>query len=356
MTSVKDYYQVLGIGDNATPEQIKKAYRRLAKQHHPDRNPDNQQAAERFKEISEAHNVLGDPERRKQYDTMRKYGAFAQRSPRSPGDAGRADFDFTRGFEGFGGLGDIFSSIFGRGRKSDAPEPLEITVQVPFKVAALGGSVPVTVQTNEACPTCGGSGAAPGARVSVCSECQGRGMVTFGQGAFSVSRPCPACRGRGKVATESCTMCSGRGDMPVPRRLKVTVAAGTESGTKVRLKGQGQRAGGEPGDLIVTFDVKPDPFLRRQGLDLYCTVPINLAQAVLGTKIRVRTVDGRRVVLRVPPGTQPGRKFRIRGHGIERNGRRGDQYVEVEVKLPDKLSTEEERLFKAWAEAAGLTV
>lgn len=370
MPAVKDYYQVLGVNESATSDEIKKAYRRLAKQYHPDANPDNATAADRFKEISEANSVLSDPAKRKQYDTMRKLGAFgvgsqggwSGRSPRGGGGTSFRfeDLDFGTGpggsFGGFGGLGDLFSSIFGRGRRTSTPEHIERTVEVPFKVAAVGGKVPITVQISEACPTCGGSGAAPGAKVNVCSECSGRGTVSFGQGTFAVNRPCPACRGQGKVASESCKKCSGNGEVTLPKRILVTVPAGTASGDRVRLKGQGQRnaGGGPPGDLLVTFQVQNDRFFRREGYDIYCTVPLNLAQAVLGTKIRVRTLEGKHVVLRIPPGTQPGRKFRIRGQGIERNGRRGDQLVEVDVRIPDELTSEQQELLKQFAAAAEL--
>lgn len=370
MPAVKDFYQILGVSPTATTAEIKKAYRRLAKKHHPDANQGAAAAAERFKEISEAHSVLSDPGKRRQYDLMRKYGAFAGAGDRARG-GGRArggagggggaagstrveDFDIG-GFGGFGGLGDLFSSIFGRGRKEEV-EAVEVTVEIPFRVAALGGKVQVDVPVTEACPTCGGSGAAPGAQITTCQECNGRGTVTFGQGGFAVSRPCPACRGRGKVASQPCATCSGQGEVAVIKRLMVTVPPGTDSGHRVRLKDQGQRhpGGQQAGDLVINFTVQPDRFFRREGLDLYCTVPINPAQAVLGTKLRVRALDGKRVLLRVPPGTQPGRKFRIRGYGIERSGQRGDQYVEVTVQIPERLTPEQEKLFKQFADAAGL--
>ena len=358
MAKSKDYYQVLGVGEKAGEDEIKKAYRRLAKKYHPDANPNDPGAAERFKEISEAHAVLSDAEKRKQYDLMRRYGAFAPRS----GGAGaggfrtrREEFDFTKGFEGFGGLGDLFSSIFGKGRRTEEVAPIEVDASVPFRVAARGGRVPISVAVTEACPVCGGSGAAPGASVSVCKECQGRGEVTFGQGAFAVKRPCPACRGRGRVASESCKRCAGSGEVQVERRLMVEVPAGIESGHRLRIRGQGQRGGaGTVGDVIVMLTVEPDRFFRREGNDIHCTVPVNLAQAMFGTTVRVRTADGRRVVLRIPPGTQPGRRFRIRGQGIEHNGKRGDQLVEVQVQLPEKLTPEQEQRLKEFADAAGM--
>jgi molecular chaperone DnaJ len=358
MAAPKDFYRILGVPEKAGAEEIKKAYRRLAKKYHPDANPNDPVAAERFKEISEAHTVLSDPDKRKQYDLMRRYGAFAPRGAgAAPGGAGRAraeDFDFTRGFEGFGGLGDLFSSIFGRGRREAAPA-LEIAASVPFRVGALGGTVAVTVPVTEACPVCGGSGAAAGAKVTVCPECNGRGEITFGQGAFAVKRPCPACRARGRVASEPCRRCGGRGEVQVERRLMVDVPAGVESGHRLRVRGQGQRGGdGTVGDVLVTLTVEADRFLRREGDDIHCTIPINLAQAVFGTRVRVRTVDGKRVVLRVPAGTQPGRRFRIRGQGIERNGVRGDQLVEIQVQVPEQLTSDQAELLKRFAEAAKL--
>jgi len=362
--AAKDFYQILGVSDSASQEAIKKAYRRLAKQYHPDANPNNPQAAERFKEISEAHSILADAEKRKQYDQMRKLGAFdgfARRPAGAGAGAGGAGRGFGGGFStedvdlgdfsGFG-LGDIFSSIFGRGRREERGESLEALVDVPFRVATLGGKVSVNLPVTEACPTCHGSGGAPGATFSTCLECQGRGTISFGQGGFAVTRPCPQCRGRGKIPSEQCPTCQGAGEVRTERRVAITVPPGTESGTKVRLTGQGLpgRASQPAGDLIVTFQVQPDRFFRREGLDIICEVPINLAQAVLGTRLRVRTLDGKKVMLKIPPGTQPGRRFRVKGMGIEKNGRRGDQLVEIRVTVPDHLSAEQQELMKRFAE------
>lgn len=370
----RDFYQVLGIPDTATPEEIKKTYRRLAKQYHPDANPDNAQAAERFKEISEAHSVLSDADKRKKYDQMRRLGAFdggfrrgagapsganARGGTAGPGSAGPGG---GPGFEGFDfsdignfGLGDIFSSIFGRGgrREEGAADAIETVVEIPFRVAALGGKVPVRLPLNETCKQCTGSGAAPGAKITTCTECNGRGTVTFGQGGFAVSRPCPQCRGRGTVPSTPCPTCGGAGEVRVEKEALITVPSATESGSKVRLRGQGQppRPGEAAGDLVVTFQVQADRFFHRDGLDVLCEVPINLAQAVLGTRLRVRTLDGKKVVLRVPAGTQPGRKFRIKGLGLEKGERRGDQLVQVQVQIPEKLTPEQEELLKRFAEA-----
>jgi molecular chaperone DnaJ len=364
MPPVKDYYRVLGVSPKASEDEIKKAYRRLAKKYHPDANPNDASAADQFKEIGAAYGVLGDAEQRKKYDMMRKLGAFGSGGGYGSRPAGRPaggaqgfqDVDFG-GFPGFGGLGDLFSSIFGKAKRAANLEPIEVQAQVPFRTAALGGKVPITVDVTEACPTCGGNGAAPGARVEVCGECKGRGTVTFGQGGFAVTRPCPACRGRGKIPSQACGKCGGQGEVAVQKRLLVTVRPGTEAGHKVRLKGQGQRSpdGGPTGDLIVSFQVEPDRFFRRDGLDVHCTVPINLAQAMLGTRIKVGTLEGRKVVLKIPAGTQPGRKFRIKGQGIEKNNARGDQVVEVTVTLPEKLSAEQEAALKQFADSADLS-
>jgi molecular chaperone DnaJ len=368
--AAKDFYQVLGVPDSASQDDIKKSYRRLAKQYHPDANPNNPSAAERFKEISEAHAVLSDPDKRKQYDQMRRLGAFdgmaRQRAGASrPGGAGAGaggptgpgmggeGFDFSD----FGGLGDIFSSIFGRGRREEPRnDTLEAVVEVPFRIAALGGKVPVTIPVNEACRTCAGSGGAPGATWSTCPECNGRGTISFGQGGFAVNRPCPQCRGRGRVPSQPCPTCRGAGEVRTERRVTITVPPATETGSRVRLRGQGQtgEVGAPAGDLLITFQVQPDRFFRREGLDILCEVPINMVQAAVGTRLRVRTLDGKKVMLRIPAGTQPGRKFRIKGQGIERNGRRGDQLVGIQVTIPDRLTEEQREMLKRFAETAGM--
>ena len=368
MAAQRDYYQVLGVAETATTDEIKKAFRRLAKQHHPDRNPNNPQAAERFKEINEAHDVLSDAEKRKKYDQLRRYGAFAgpggfggggggrgpsgRRGRGAPADSG--DFDISD----LGGLGDIFSSIFGRrgagggaGGRDAEPEEVETEVTIPFRVAAQGGTVPITLVMPEVCPTCGGTGAAKGATVNTCPECKGRGTVSFGQGGFAVNRPCPVCRGKGTVPSQRCPTCQGAGEVRVEKRISVDIPAGVEEGARLRLKNQGPKG---RGDLIVQVRIAPDRFFRREGLDLIGVVPINLAQALLGSRIKVKTLDDKRVVLRIPAGTQHGQKFRIPGHGIEKNGRRGDMYVEAHVTLPEKLSPEEQEAVKSFAEKTGL--
>jgi molecular chaperone DnaJ len=363
MAQPKDYYRVLGVSETAATDEIKKAFRRLAKQYHPDRNPNNPQAAERFKEINEAHDVLSDAPKRKQYDQLRRYGAFTTPPPRgrpggAPAGAGReGDFDFGD-IGSFGGLGDLFSSIFGGarrgpagGREPESDDTIEVSVSIPFRVAALGGKVPLTLPMPEVCPTCGGNGAAPGAKIETCPECKGRGTISFGQGGFAVQRPCPVCRGKGKVPSKPCPTCQGAGEVRLDKRVLVTVPPGTDDGTRVRLQGQGAKG---RGDILVTFQVEPDSFFQREGANVVSVVPINVAQAMLGSRVKVRTLEGKRVVLRIPPGTQHGQRFRIPGQGIEKNGRRGDQIVEVKVEVPSDLTPEQLEAARAFAEKTGL--
>ena len=373
--ATKDYYAVLGVSSSASQDEIKKQYRKLAKKNHPDANQNDPKAAERFKEISEAHNVLGDPEKRKQYDDMRRLGAFsgfgggsARGQQRPPGGGagpgpGGAPFNFED-FDvgGIGGLGDLFGSMFGGGRagaRQRGPEPgqtVETTLEIPFRTAALGGKVNIEVEVNEECGTCRGNGAAPGATFRTCTECAGRGTISFGQGGFAVTRPCPVCLGRGQVPSQRCPTCNGTGEIRARRRIAVAVPTGADNGTKIRLKGQGGKGmtGGPPGDLVITFQVQPDRFFKREGLDIIATVPLNIAQATLGSKISVRTLDDKKVTIRIPPGTPSGKRFRVRGQGIAKAEHRGDLIVEVTIAVPEHLSEEQERMMREFAEAGGL--
>jgi molecular chaperone DnaJ len=377
MPQTKDFYSVLGVSSNASQDEIKKAYRKLAKKYHPDANANDAKAGERFKEISEANNVLGDPEKRRQYDEMRRLGAFdgggfggfgGGRSSRAGarGGAGGAqtinfqDFDIG----GLGGLGDLFSSMFGGGetrqtsrqRGPEKGQTVEANLDIPFRTAARGGKVPIELEVSEECGTCHGSGAAPGASLRICPECNGRGVISFGQGGFAVNRPCPVCLGRGQVPTEPCPTCHGTGEVRARRKVLINVPPGVDTGSKIRLKGQGGKGNqnGPAGDLIITFNVQPDKFYRRDGLDVIATVPLNIAQATLGTKISVRTLDGRKVAIRIPSGTPSGKRFRVRGQGIQKGDKKGDLIVEVSIQVPEKLSEEQERMMKEFAESGGL--
>ena len=362
----QDFYALLGVPDSASPEEIKKAYRKLAKQYHPDANPNNAAAVEKFKAISEANGVLSDPEKKAKYDQMRRLGAFGGFGSRQPSSAGQQRTRRTAGqpqqdeqdlgdFGSFG-LGDIFSSIFGKGRRTEeneGTEPVEVSVTVPFRTAAVGGKVPVTLTMNDACATCGGTGAEPGATMTTCDECKGRGTISFGQGGFAVQRPCPACRGRGKVPSVKCHVCSGIGELRTEKQILITVPPASETGTRVRLKGQGPRAraGAPAADILVTFTVEADTFFTRDGLDIMCQIPVSLSQAVLGTVVHAKTVAGTKVKLKIPAGTQSGKKFRIKGQGLEKGGQKGDQIVTVQVKIPEHLTDDQELAFRAFVDS-----
>jgi molecular chaperone DnaJ len=383
MAAQKDYYQIIGVPASATQDEIKKAYRKLASKHHPDKNQSDPKAADRFKEISEAYQVLGDADKRKQYDQMRQLGAFGgfgpsagARRPGQPGGSpfgaggagpGGASFRFEDlGDVGLGGLGDLFSSMFGaanagqsartRSRGPERGQDVETALNIPFRIAALGGKVPIELEVNEECATCHGSGAAPGAKISTCPECQGRGTISFGQGGFAVQRPCPMCLGRGTVPTDACPTCGGSGEVRVRKKMNITVPPGVDTGTKIRLKGQGGRGtrNGPPGDLLISFQVEPDRFFRREGLDVIAPVPINIAQATLGSKINVKTIDGKKVAIKIPSGTANGKRFRVRGQGIKKDDRTGDLIVEAQVSVPDKLTEEQEKAMREFAEATGM--
>jgi molecular chaperone DnaJ len=358
-TRPKDYYATLGVTSGAKPAEIKKSYRKLAKRYHPDANPDNPAATEKFKEIAAAYDVLSDPDKRRKYDQVRRFGGlgvggfggtggYRPGTGQPGGQPGGVDGRSFR-FDDVGGLGDIFSSIFDFGKRgADRPagptrgHDVEYLVEISFRTSVRGGKVRLSIPINEECATCDGSGAAPGSKLDSCSECGGRGTITFGQGSFSVPRPCPACLGRGKIPREFCPACSGRGEVIQKRKISVTVPSGVDDGSRLRIAGQGERGpqGGPPGDLLVKFKVKDDPFFERDGLDLRCEVPINLAQAMMGSKVKVRTADNRKVVLKIPAGTQSGTTFRIKGQGVEKGETRGDQLVRVVVRLPDRLTDE----------------
>jgi len=380
MAQNKDFYAVLGVSASASPDEIKKQYRKVANRYHPDANQGEAKAAERFKEISEAYTVLGDAAKRKQYDEMRRLGAFegfggfggSRPGGARPGAGSRAggaaggganvrfeDFDIG----GLGGLGDLFSSMFGGGRQGGArphgPERgqnVESTLAIPFRVAVLGGKIPIDLEVNEECPTCKGSGAAPGAKFSTCTECGGRGMISFGQGGFAVNRPCPVCLGRGQVPSERCPTCQGSGETRAHRTVNISVAPGTDTGTRVRLSGQGGKgaSGGPPGDLIITFQVQPDRFFSREGNDLVAHVPLNIAQATLGSRVSVRSIHGRKIAIRIPAGTPSGKRFRVRGQGVATGSETGDLIVEVSITVPESLTPEQEEMMRNFAAAGGI--
>lgn len=349
---MKDFYKILGVSENASDDEIKKAYRKLAKKFHPDANQGDKQAEARFKEISEAHEVLSDKNKRAQFDQMRRFGGgFGGARPGAGfGGEGVRFEDLSSIFGqsgGFGSFADIFSSIFGdnlegfgskfgsgRARGPEKGDDLYTDITVPFSTALNGGRVKVRLNINQRCDVCGGSGSTPGSSATTCPECGGRGVINFTQGNFAVSRPCPRCLGRGTISGQSCSKCSGTGTIGKRRELSVKIPPGIESGRKIRLKGlgnQGQK-GAPPGDLYLRVDVSSHPFFWRQGLNIHCRIPLTAAQAENGTKIRVRTISGKKAELKIPAGTKAGDKFRMKGLGIAMKGRKGDQIVEIDRK------------------------
>jgi len=333
-----DYYEVLGVARSASDQELKAAYRRLAMQHHPDRNPGDKQAEERFKECSEAYQVLSDPDKRAAYDRF-----------------GHAGLGAAGGFNGnpFGGqdIGDIFGDLFGemfnmggsRQRASRVQKGHDVRhdVTIEFEEAVFGKEVPVSVRRREACPDCRGTGTATGRGPTTCAHCQGRGQVRYQQGFFSVARTCSACGGTGSVISDPCPGCRGDGRREKQHEILVNIPAGVEDGTRIRYQGEGDagRFGGPSGDLYIVLHVRAHKFFERDGNDLHCVIPISFPQAALGTEIMIATLDGE-TKLKVPEGTQSGQTFRIRGKGVPHLNAygRGDLLAQVMVKIPTKLT------------------
>jgi len=345
----EDLYKTLGVSKGASEEEIKKAYRKLARKYHPDRNPDDPGAEERFKEVQGAYDVLSDAEKRKEYDAGGAFAGFGGgRGPFGPGGGGPAGFG---GF-GTGDLGDIFSGIFSRGGGGQArPQQmrgrdLETEISLSFDQAVNGTQVSVAVPKAERCRTCGGNGAKPGTRPTTCPRCEGSGIDAQSQGIFSISRPCPQCGGAGQIVEDPCPTCGGSGLTRQTKRYKVNVPAGVKDGTRIRLAGKGEAGprGGPPGDLFVTTRVTPSPvFKRLDDGNLEVTVPIAVTEALRGATIEVPTLEGTKKI-KVPPGTRHGTIQRLRGEGAPRPGGkgRGDIRYRLEIEVPQKL-TEEQR-------------
>jgi molecular chaperone DnaJ len=342
----QDHYKELGVDRKATAAEIKKAYRKLARQYHPDRNPGDAKAEARFKRISQAHDILGDPEKRKEYDR-------ALANPFS--NVGRGGAGGQPGFDA-SGFGDILSDLFGqatRGRgaggstrpRAERGRDLEAEVSIGFEQAINGAQVPISVPTYERCATCGGTGAKPGTAPIVCPRCQGRGIESEGQGLFSISQPCSRCGGAGTVIEDPCPTCQGAGRNRTVKRYRVNVPAGVKEGSRIRLAGKGEpgRNGGPDGDLFVVTHVQDSAVFARKGENVEVEVPLTIAEALRGAEIEVPTLDGRKT-LRVPAGTRPGSIQRLRGEGPKRLGKtgRGDIHYRFMLDLPDKLTAEQE--------------
>jgi molecular chaperone DnaJ len=356
----RDYYDVLGVSRDADLSVIKKQYRRLALKYHPDKNPGNREAEERFKEAAEAYAVLSDPERRRRYDVYGKTGL-------GPG----AEFHgFDREiFADFSDiLGDLFGlgSIFGarpRRRRGRAGEDLRFGLEIEFEQAIRGLETEIRVPRLEACPTCGGTGARGPEGIRSCSKCRGRGQVVFEQGLFSVARTCSSCHGAGRVIVDRCPPCGGEGRVRGERTLTVRIPPGVDDGISLRLGGEGEpgSGGGPPGDLYVVLRVREHPLFRRVGQEIHCEVPVSFSQAALGARLRVPTIDGE-TWIDIPAGTQGGSTLRLAGKGVppmSGRGRPGDQVVTIVVRTPTRLSAAQRKLFEQLAalgdaDAAGL--
>jgi molecular chaperone DnaJ len=349
----QDYYEVLGVSRDASAQEIKSAYRKLALKYHPDKNPGDKEAEEKFKEASEAYACLSDPEKRAKYDRFGHQG--------NPFGEGFSGFDF----EGFAGFGDIFSDIFGEvfggGARRRAARyrgaDLRIDRTISFKEAAFGTELDLEFSRPVRCHTCEGSGAKPGSSPQVCRVCGGSGAQRFSQGFFAVSRTCPACEGEGKVIVDKCPDCGGTGKIASQARVTVKVPPGVDTGTRLKLQGEGEPGprGGVPGDLYVVLEVEDHPIFVRDDRDIYCELPISFPQAALGATVEVPTLDGK-VEMQIPPGTQSGKVFRLRGKGIPAlngYGARGDQRVRVVVETPTSLTPRQRELLEEFAREAG---
>ena len=360
----KDFYRELGVSSDASADEIKKSYRKLARELHPDANPGDAKAEARFKAVSEAYGVLSDPAKRKQYDEARRLFAGGGGFPGGFG-GGAGGFDvndlFGRAAQGTGGggLGDLLGGLFNRrgGSAGSTTRPrrgedVETDVRIDFTEAVKGATVPLRLSSPAACTTCGGSGAKPGTTPHVCATCSGSGLVTRSQGAFAFSEPCRDCRGTGRIIDDPCPECGGDGVSTRTRTLTVRIPSGVDDGQRIRLAGQGEpgRNGGPSGDLFVRVHVNPHSVFGRQGNDLTLTAPMTFTELALGTTLTVPTLDGK-VTLKVPAGTASGRVLRARGKGItKRDGTAGDLLITLEVTVPNNMSSEARKALEAYAD------
>ena len=343
--ATKDLYGALGVPKGASGDEIKKAYRKLARQYHPDKNQGDAAAEERFKEVQHAYDVLSDPGKRKQYD---QFGSSDGRGGFDP-----RGFNFEDAFN-VGDLGDIFGGLFGRGRgarqqsRAERGADLEVAVNLSFEDSLQGIETKIPVEVETACGDCGGSGAKPGTSPKVCPECRGRGVVSESQGLFALSQPCPRCRGNGTVVEDPCPRCRGTGRERRTKRYSVKIPAGVKDGTRIRLKGKGEAgvAGGPPGDLHVVTRVAESPVYQRRGADLVVEVPVSLADAALGTEVEVPTPEGA-VSLKVPAGSEHGKLLRIKGRGAPKlKGGKGDVLARLKLEVPKKLNKKQRELYE----------
>ncbi len=351
----RDYYEVLGVRRGASDKEIKAAYRRLARKHHPDVNPNNKAAEAKFKEITEAYEVLSDPAKRGQYDQFGHQVFGAGHEAGRQAGAGPGGFDFTRfDLGGPGGIEDLFSDLLGRhGQAAQAGpsrgEDLHYTIELKFEDAVRGLSTEISLQRRAPCPSCSGTGGSTGGQFYSCPACEGSGRVRGRLGLFGGHQACARCRGTGKLPSSLCHSCDGVGTVLKAERIAVKIPPGVENGSNVRVQGKGHmgQLGGASGDLYIVTRVRPHPFFERKGDNIYCEVPISVAEAALGAKIEVPTVDGR-ASMRIPPETSSGQVFRLRDMGVPhlKGSGRGDQFVTIKIILPRNLDTRSQELFR----------
>lgn len=346
----KDYYKILGVDRSASDEELKKAYRRLAQEHHPDKHKGDKAVEERFKRINAAYEVLKDPDKRAQYDRFGYVGA------QGPGP-GYRDAGFGADFQDI--FGEVFSEFFGGARRRPGPErgaDLRYDLDIKFEEAAFGTEKTINIPRTSGCSVCGGTGASPGTSPALCPTCKGAGQVRFQQGFFSISRTCSSCRGAGSIIKDPCAECRGTGHVRTTSKLTVKVPPGVDIGSRLRISGEGEggERGGPPGDLYIVLNVEPHPIFRRENDDIVCEVPVSFPQAALGAEIEVPTLDGP-VKLKVPAGTQSGKVFRLKGKGIAslQTGRRGDAQIIIRVETPAKLNKRQRELLEEFAEISG---
>lgn len=358
----RDYYEVLGVQKGASKDDIKKAYRRLAIQNHPDKNPGDKAAEERFKEATEAYEVLADDQKRQAYDQFGFAGVEGMGA--GPQDHSGVFHDFEDIFGGFGDFSSLFGSLFGgsgggRPRGYSGPargSNLRYDIELPFEKAVFGTTVEIGYSRDDTCKSCGGSGSSDGSGRKVCPTCGGAGQVRRSSGFFSVSQPCPSCHGEGAVVEHPCRECSGSGLSKKKQKIKVTIPPGVEDGKRVNIPGQGDVGanGGPPGDLYVFIRVRAHDYFERQGNDLYCAVPLDMTTAALGGEIRVATLDGKKISVSIPAGTQNGKLLRVREEGVpSASGRRGDLYLKMLVQVPSRLSRRGKELMEELRKAEG---
>ena len=344
--SKRDYYEILGVGRDADDQQVKSAYRKLALQYHPDRNPDNPNAEEKFKEAAEAYSVLSDAQKRSAYD---RYGHAGLQGAGAQGFDPNAFADFGDILGDFFGFGDLFGSGGRRRNRAQRGEDVRYDLEISFEDAVFGMTAEIQVPRMEACDRCNATGAEPGSGSATCPTCNGRGQVLYQQSFLSVRRTCHTCGGSGHIVRNPCRQCHGQGYRQVVRKLKVNIPAGVDDGNRLRLAHEGQPGGngGPPGDLYVVLKVKEHAFFERRESDLHCTIPINVGQAALGAEIEVPTLE-ENYRLKIPEGTQNGAQFRLRHKGVPvvNGSGRGDLYVHIDVRIPSKLSREQRRLLE----------